>query len=560
MLALAAVWLFRTFPTQIYALPSRTLTRLAGSPKRAILTAAALTLASCVVINWVSPYEPLVPDEFSYLLASDTFAHGRLTNPAHPLWEHFEAFHVNPLPTYQSKYPPGQGLFMAAGQVLTGFPIAGVCLSMAAAAAALCWMLLAWVPPRWALFGALLPALRFGSLPQWDEYWFSYWSRTFWGGAVAAMGAALVFGALPRILRSARRRDAALLALGAIVLANSRPFEGLVAVLPAVAVLVVSAWTRRRDAWRLAMPAAGVLLAGMLAMAYYNYRGTGDPLKTPYLVNMELYEVAPVFIFQSPQTVKTYNHEPLRAYYFDFMLEGYQKKRSGVGFTPQHWTLILQFFWGFALYVPVVCAFGRPYHRWAILAAGTIILEIFASAITSFADVLRPHYAAPVAPWFVFLAVTGLRRLRTFRLGSRSFGRPLAECIIAVALLTMALALSLRLTREVNYDSIAFVRDRPAITKQLLANGQKNLVLVSYGAKHNPHLDWVSNGADLVDAPVVWARDMGREKNQRLLDYYRGRKIWRLYVAGNRPELTPYSDRPKQLSTPTTVPGKDAIE
>jgi hypothetical protein len=528
----------------------RGLGRLARRQGLAVTLVGLLALGASAAASLLGHVpEPKVHDEFSYLLAADTFVHGRLGNPTHPMWVHFESFHIIHQPTYASKYPPAQGLMLAGGQLIGGHPIVGVWISTGLACAAICWMLLAWLPRWWAMLGGLLAALHPGIA--------LYWGQCYWGGTVAVMGGALVFGALRRIVRRPRVRHALLLGVGLAVLANSRPYEGLVASLPVAAALL--AWmlgkkgpTARVSIGRIVVPLLTVLALTGGAMAAYNWSVTGDALRMPYLVHEATYVVAPVFLWQQPRPEPTYRHQVIRHFYTgtvrdiytgaDWGLTLYTTQRSLPGLAREGlrkfdtlWRFYLwsQFQLGLIfLLVMLPWVLHDRWARFALITCGVFLGGLFLETW------VQVHYAAPVTGLVFALVLQTMRHLRLWHWGRRLNGRALVWAVSAIALGAFLTAF----VQRTWLDAPGWQFERARILAQLPANGRRHLVIVRYGPAHSPLDEWVYNAADIDGAKVVWAREMNLAHDLELLEYFKDRQVWLAEVDqdDSPPKLVPY--------------------
>src|SRR2546430_15722323 len=101
---------------------------------------------------------------------------------------------------------------------------------------------------------------------------------------------------MPRVVVQARTRDALLLVLGLAVLANTRPYEGLLFSFPVgvwffwwLAGKTTSTAIARTRMTRVLAPLAVVLVLTLVFMGYYNWRLTGNALLFPHVLNTRTY-------------------------------------------------------------------------------------------------------------------------------------------------------------------------------------------------------------------------------------------------------------------------------
>ncbi len=459
-------------------------------PISVCIVAGLLVIAARLALLPVMPVPvPVIHDEFSYLLGAETFASGRVTNPPHPMWVHFETFHVNMQPTYCSKYPPTQALILACGQVVFGHAWFGVCLSAGLMIAAFCWMLQGWVSPKAALLATALAGIWCLS---------TYWMNSYWGGAVPALGGALLIGAVPRLTRRIAIGPAWAASVGIALLANSRPYEGALTVISSAAVLAW--WTHRKKRHlralldrRLIAPLALVMLPAIAAMGFYNYRTTGNAVLFPYALNQKTYSASPHLYILPPVPQPEYRHESIRRLW-EWDRKLYLDARS----NPLRAILYSSTFMS-PFYV------SNPWGAFAVLGAllggaaetgfavAILLLPIFGLMLAKSA---LPHYLAPACGALWILTAMAFERIAQWRIGVRKAG-----VIVALGFAGISFGYyGIEILRAIAAARLAprGILTRPLLIEHLTGKaGGRHLVIVRYSGTHYIHAEWVYNHADI---------------------------------------------------------------
>jgi hypothetical protein len=510
-----------------YQLVAKTIA-VTSSKHLTVIFVGVLALVGCTIMGlWLGIRQPQSHDEFSYLLAADTFAHGRLTNPAHPMWVHFDTLHVIQQPSYMSKFMPAQGFVLMLGKILGGHPIVGVWFSMALMCGAICWMLQGWLPTRWAFLGGIFavihPNIGVGN----------YWAQSYWGGALPAAGGALLLGGVRRLMEQPRTSSAVAAGLGLALLANSRPYEGLVLSVPVGVVLITRLLGKNRPPTRILIhsilvPFAliGVLTVGV--MAYYNYRITGSVSQIPYLLHTQQYMIAPIFVWQTPSPKPVYRHQLIEDFHLRFELPYYFAKHSFAGFLKIN-SLALAYHIALVGSVFAISLIGSAkqllswawndfWGRCALCIYGVFICGLMIETYS------LPHYWAPITALSYLFLLQGLRLwgMRNPRVGQ--------SVLLALPFLALAILIMTTYHLVATHDEFMPPQQRARLLQRLSHDEDRHLILVRYGPHHSYFMEWVYNEADVDASKVVWARAMNFHEDCKLMAYFKDRKIWSLVI------------------------------
>jgi hypothetical protein len=98
-------------------------------------------------------------------------------------------------------------------------------------------------------------------------------------------------------------------------------------------------------------------------------------------------------------------------------------------------------------------------------------------------------------------------------------------------------------TQKLNYQSWCCKQrgdySRSRVAEFLKAQSGKHLVIVVPKESEFNLLQWIYNDADIDASRIVWARDLGPLENTKLVDYFKGRDVWRVDPNVVNPQAVP---------------------
>src|SRR5262249_22105034 len=135
-------------------------------------------------------------------------------------------------------------------------------------------------------------------------------------------------------------RDSLLMGLGMAVLANTRPYEGMIVSVLSIGMLFTMIIGSPGREWgvalrRIASPAALVLALTFAWIGYFNLPVTGPILPMPELLGKKQYAQAPIFFWQHPNAVTQYNHREMQNFYANWEMDPYKRQQSFKGLASE---------------------------------------------------------------------------------------------------------------------------------------------------------------------------------------------------------------------------------
>jgi len=368
--------------------------------------------------------------------------------------------------------------------------------------------------------------------------------NSYWGGAIPAIGGALVVGAFPRILRYWQARHVALLGLGGAILMNSRPLEGFILCLPVAACFLIQLSRGHRPPRKIILhhfvfPLSVIASASAIFFCYYNWRGTGNPFLMPYNINERNYVSTPTLLWQSERPPLQFSNPQFDAFYNSWMRNLWLEGQSDtLPHAAKHIFSVITKFTYFFLW-PELCVMlaALPW----IMRDRRVRFLIIQSAVCFFAFLLvawfQPHYAAPLTATVFALLVQGLRHLRRWKYSGKPVGIGLTRVVVLFALL---LAPFHPHAATIGNVAISGIEYRARFQAQLEATAGKQLVVVRYSPEHDVLAEWVYNKADIDNAKVIWVRELPGTDITPVLNYFSGRRVWLVEPDTSPPSLAPY--------------------